>query len=171
MSFESKVAGAKRIWDRTDRNTHRMAGGALAAMIAPSVMTTFDDRDAPWLQEQAAGLITTGGITAGMLLGELESRLTSEQMDIYVRSEIDKLKRKSKTNMKEHGPQYAADQFGRQKQRLMEDVTEPLKFGIPTIDYFGHSPRQYRHMAAGAMLGGLASIIPSYLVQRGDKIE
>ena len=171
MSFESKVAGARRIWDRTDPYTHRMAGGALAAMIAPTVLTNFDDRDAPWIQEQAAGLITTSGITAGMLLGELESRLTPEQMDIYVRSEVDKLKRKSKTNMQEHGPQFAADQFGRQKQRLMEDATEPLRFGIPTIDHFGRTPRQYRHMAAGAMLGGVASILPSYLTQRGEKIE
>ena len=127
----------------------------------------IDDRDAPYLQETAAGLISSGGLTAGALLGYMNANRT---MDSFIRTEIDKLKRQSKVTMREKGPQVAADEFGHAKAEFMKNV-EPKRMGIPSVDHFGASPRNLRHMAAGALLGGVTAIAPTYLAARGDQIE
>ena len=173
---------------RIGLNTKRMAGGAIAAGLAPGLLSYIDDQDTNLAGFTGSGVLTVAGIGAGGYLGYRHSHVNEALRDELIRSEIDKLKAKSKQAAKQIGPQEAVEQFARNKQALLEDLSPidaqraPIinrELGkIPEVgmilkdmDIGNKTPRDMRGMSRGALLGGLISLIPAYLALRNGEIE
>ena len=171
--------GAQNLWDRTDRNTHRMAGGALAAVLLPGMLASIDNQEEDFANQLLSGGITAGGVGLGAYIEQMSQHLTPEQMDDYINNAVNDLKAKSKVDMKESGPQAAADRFGRAKQAVYDEVNpvdpqpgrRKVFEQVTGMDALGRSPRELRGMTRGALIGGLLAAPLAYGVMRNGEIE
>ena len=171
--------GTQNLWNRTDRMTHRMAGGALAAALLPGLMSSVDNQDENIAQQLLSAGITAGGVGIGQLIERSIDNMSPDEIEDFIKMEVGELKRKSREDMKTKGVQQANDEFGRAKQKLYEDF-EPVDaqpgrrevFRRKTgFDVLGQTPRNLRSMSRGALLGGLAAVPLAYGVLRGGEIE
>ena len=172
---------------RLDPNTKRMAGAALAAMMTPGMLSAVDNQEESLLGQFGSGAVTLGGTALGAAVGLDDGRLSDEMKELYIETEIDELKRKSKNIAREKGAQAGAEYFGKAKQKLLESVEPILNpvqaknlnyffarhgFGeLNTLGLGSMTPRELRYMGRGAGLGALASIPLAYQALRGGEIE
>jgi len=171
--------GSQNLWNRTDRMTHRMAGGALAAALLPGTLAMMDNQDENFAQQLIAGGITGGGMAIGQMIEKSLDQMSPEQIEEFIQMEVGELKRKSREDMKTKGVQQANEEFGRAKQKLYEDF-EPIDSQagrrevfrrVTGADLLSKTPRNLRSMARGALLGGIAAAPLAYGVMRGGEIE
>ena len=171
--------GAQNLWNRTDRMTHRMAGGALAAALLPASLSMIDNQEENLAQQIIAGSITGGGIALGQIIERSLDQMSPEEVEEFLKMEVNELKRKSKETMKTKGVQSANEEFATAKQRLYQEF-EPVDEmqgrrnafeNVTGADLLGQTPRNLRSMTRGALLGALASAPLAYGVLRGGEIE
>lgn len=171
--------GSQNLWNRTDRMTHRMAGGALAAALLPAGLSMIDNQEENLAQQLIAGGVTGGGIAIGQIIEQTLDQMSPEEIEEFIEMEVGELKRKSKQDMKTKGVQQANDEFGRAKQRLYEDF-EPVDSQpgrrevfrkMTGADLLSKTPRNLRSLTRGALLGGIAVAPLAYGVLRGGEIE
>ena len=171
--------GLSNLGSRTDANTKRMAGAAFLAAMTPGIMSTVDNQQESFLGEALSGAITLGGVGLGAYTEHEIARMSDSEKEFIIETKMDELKRKSKETMKREGPVVANEQFGREKQRMLEDL-EPIDTNkgrrkvmrdVTGFDLLGMTPRSMRATARGALMGGLASIPLAYLPLKGGEIE
>tara|TARA_R110002012_G_scaffold50126_2_gene129833 strand:- start:3812 stop:4372 length:561 start_codon:yes stop_codon:yes gene_type:complete len=171
--------GSQNLWNRTDRMTHRMAGGALAAALLPTGLSMVDNQEENLAQVLIAGGLTGGGMAIGQIIEETLDQMSPEEIEEFIQMEVGELKRKSRQDMKTKGVQQANEEFGRAKQKLYEDF-EPVDAQpgrrevfrrVTGADLLGKTPRNLRSMTRGALLGGIAAAPLAYGVLRGGEIE
>ena len=171
--------GSQNLWNRTDRMTHRMAGGALAAALLPGIMSSVDNQEENLGQQLLSGGITAGGVGIGALIEQSLDHMSPREIQEFIKDEVGELKRKSREDMKTKGPQQANEEFGRAKQKLYEDF-EPVDSQpgrrevfrrMTGADLLGQTPRNLRSLSRGALIGGLAALPLAYKVLRGGEIE
>lgn len=171
--------GTQNLFNRTDRMTHRMAGGALAAALLPGLMSSVDNQEENIAQQLLSAGITVGGASLGTVIDRDHNYMSPEQIDEYIKDEIVELKRKSKENMKTKGVEEANAEFARAKQKLYEDF-QPVDSQkgrrevfrkVTGADLLSQTPRNLRSLSRGALLGAIAAAPLAYGVLRGGEIE
>ena len=171
--------GAENLWNKTDRMTHRMAGGALAAALLPGIMSSLDNQEENLGQQLVAGGTIAGGIGIGQLIERSLDNMSPDEIKDFINMEVGELKRKSKETMRTKGVQVANDEFGKAKQRLLDDF-EPVDAQVGRrkvfenrtgFDLLGQTPRNLRSMTRGSLLGALAVAPLAYGALRGGEIE
>lgn len=173
---------------KIDANTKRMAGSALIAGLLPSFAMYGDDQETNLAGFLASGAITSAGLGLGGYYGYKNSHINDADKYEFIRNEISKLKNDSKALARDIGPQAAVEQFARDKQLMLDDI-DPIDSkravfinkqleSMPDVgpllakmDIGNKSPRDIRGMTRGALIGGLASVIPAYLAVRNGDIE
>ncbi len=163
----------------TDLLTKRMAGAALLAAIAPSVLSKIDNQEEGYLDRVLSSAITLGGVGTGAYMGHIRSQLTEAEKEQAIAQELNELKRKSKDTMKTDGPIVANEQYGEDKRRMLANY-EPIDSNktrrmlmekATGFDLLGMTPRSARSVARGALMGGLASIPLAYMPLRRGEID
>ena len=169
---------------KTDANTKRMAGVALAAMVAPSVVSMFDGNEDNIMSDLMMGSIGTVGIAGGGYLGYRNVNIKPEDLDAFKRDEISRIK----TEVRDLGktdPAAAVEQFARMKGEMLDDVSpiDPTRAkafnqelgniigrgAANDADLLNRTPRQLRGVSKGAALGALAAALPAYLASRNSE--
>lgn len=168
-------------------DTKRMAGVALAALLAPGIGSMVDNQDETILQGIGAGILGAGGAAVGGMygLGEAESEAIHDE--IMMEDKMRDLKRESKEVAKRDGPAAGVEYFARGKEKLYEYI-QPMdpgrgsafnsymrdipEFGpmIADLNIADRSPRHMKHMTRGAMLGAIAAAPFAYGTLRGGEI-
>lgn len=172
---QRKDAAEARYWDKiltnTDNNDRRMAGVALASMLVPTIGSMVDNQSEDFGREALSGALSAYGLLGGAYLGADQMRLNKmpDGREDYIRSETEKLKTQAKLDMQTLGPEAANAKFADAKARLINDVNPIFRNADP--NNFNLTPRTLRGGIKGGMIGGLASVIPAYLMLRGGEIE
>ena len=184
-------ANGQTAWDNINRKmapgTKRMAGAALGAFFAPSVLSMVDNQEENLLGQAGSGAFAMGGIGTGGLLGYLEAEKEMVDDELMVENKLRDLKRESQEIMKKEGPAAGVEYFAKGKQELLDYIspmdsnrsgvfnqymrTKPLGDIIADLNLPAMSPRAAKYTSRGAMLGALASIAPAYNMLRGGEIE
>jgi hypothetical protein len=181
---QSKTA-FQNLRSKTDVNTKRMAGLALAAMLGPSVVSMFDGNEDNIISDLGSGMVTAGGLLGGGYLGLRGVNIKPEDLDAFKRQEISRIK----SEVRELGktdPAAAVELFSRMKGEMMDDVSpiDPARAkifnqSVKVVPELGHmvaeadllnrTPRQLRGVTKGAALGALAAALPAYLATRNSE--
>ena len=170
--------------NKTDLNTKRMAGVALAAMVAPSLVSMFDGNEDNIMSDLMMGGIGTAGIAGGGYLGYRNVNIKPEDLDAFKRDEISRIK----TEVRDLGktdPAAAVEQFARMKGEMLDDVSpiDPTRAKAfnqelgniigrgpaNDADLLNRTPRQLRGVSKGVALGALAAALPAYLASRNSE--
>lgn len=185
-------AAVKASFDEVRNNvgddSKRMAGAALAAVMAPTALAAIDNQEEDILAQLIASpVIAVGGTAAGGLIGYHQAHLKDEDKDTYTRNGVKALKETSKERAREVGPQQAIEEFANAKADLLKDIS-PVgpkhgqlfnkvvgsmpEYGpmLRDIDIPNRTRRELRGMTRGALIGALASIAPAYGVLRGGEL-
>ena len=150
-----------------DPASTRFAGAALAGSSIPLVGAMVDDQEENLLNLLGAGVIMTGGQTAGSMIGMRQAHMSPDEQEAYIRKEVNSIKNKAA----EMGdPIKGADYYGHEKQKVVDDF-EPFMRGAPEGHILSKPKREIRGMYRGQMLGTLAAALPAYLALRGGDIE
>lgn len=164
---------------KVDKNTKRMAGVALGAMLVPSTIGLFDDNETSFGESAISGGIGLAGVGLGGYMGYKNSTIKPDEMDAFVRDELNKYKTEASI-ISRKDPSAGVEHFALRKGQLMEDISaiDPQRAKVfnqtlrkvpdlgemvADLDLLNKTPRQVRGITRGAMLGALASAIPAYL--------
>ncbi len=167
--------------DKVDTHTKRMAGLALAGLLAPGVVDMVDDKNSNFAEDFVGGTIAAGGLGVGGYLGYRQATIPEAEMDNFIANRVAELKKEAQVISKTQGPQAGVEYFAREKANMLDDLgpIDPKRavafnnnlrsagdFGgmAADLDLPNKSPRQLRGMSRGAALGALASALPAYLM-------
>ena len=170
--------------NKTDLNTKRMAGVALAAMVAPSLVSMFDGNEDNIMSDLMMGGIGIAGVAGGGYLGYRNVNIKPEDLDAFKRDEISRIKKEVK-DLGKTDPAAAVNQFSRMKGEMLDDISpidpkraKTFNQELGTIigrsaandaDLLNRTPRQLRGVSKGAALGALAAALPAYLASRNSE--
>lgn len=170
--------------NKTDLNTKRMAGVALAAMVAPSLVSMFDGNEDNIMSDLMMGGIGTLGVAGGGYLGYRNVNIKPEDLDAFKRDEISRIKKEVK-DLGKTDPAAAVSQFSRMKGEMLDDISpiDPTRaktfnqelsniigrHAANDADLLNRTPRQLRGVSKGAALGALAAALPAYLASRNSE--
>ena len=170
---------------KTDVNTKRMAGAALAAALAPSVVGMVDGRDSNFVSDFIGGGLSVGATGLGGYLGYQQGTIPADGMEAFIDNELATYKAEAKEISKTN-PQAGVEHFAERKQQLLADIApiDPKRspalnatlrqmpeFGgmLADLDIANKTPRQLRGLSRGAAIGAAASAIPAYLLMSGEE--
>jgi hypothetical protein len=170
---------------KTDANTKRMAGAALAAVLAPSAIGMVDGRDSDFISDFAGGGLSVAATGLGGYLGYQQGTIPADGMDAFIDNELATYKAEAK-EIARTSPQEGVEHFAAKKQQLLADIApiDPKRaqalnatlrqmpeFGgmLADLDIANKSPRQVRGLSKGAAIGAVASALPAYLLMRGEE--
>lgn len=170
---------------KTDVNTKRMAGAALAAALAPSFVGMVDGRDSDFVSDFVGSGLTVAGTGLGGYLGHQRSTIPESEMDAFIDNELATYKAEAK-EIARTNPQEGVNHFAERKRQLLADIApiDPKRapalnatlrqmpeFGemLAELDIANKTPRQVRGLSRGAAIGAVASAIPAYLLMRGEE--
>lgn len=170
---------------KTDVNTKRMAGAALAAVLAPSAIGMLDGRDSDFVSDFASGGLSVAATGLGGYLGYQQGTIPADGMDAFIDNELATYKAEAK-EIARVSPQEGVEHFAAKKQQLLADIApiDPKRaqalnatlrqmpeFGgmLADLDIANKTPRQVRGLSRGAAIGAVASAIPAYLLMRGEE--
>jgi len=181
---QSKTA-FQNLRNKTDVNTKRMAGLALAAMLGPGIVSMFDGNDDNIMSDFGSGSVTLAGLAGGGYLGLRGVNIKPEDLDAFKRQEISRIKSEVK-DLGRTDPAAAVELFSRMKGEMIDDISpiDPARAktfnqSVKVVPELGHmvadadllnrTPRQLRGVTKGAALGALAAALPAYLATRNSE--
>lgn len=155
---------------KTDVNTKRMAGLALAATLTPGLMSLLDGNDDGMLNNALSGAVSLAGVGGGAYLGQRQGSLTPEKLEEFKRQEVANIKNEVR-ELAKTDPQAAVEMFAKLKDEMIDDISpvDAMRAKSLRMDMLNQSPRQLRGATRGAAIGAAASLIPAYLATRQEE--